>query len=148
MFTSGSARCISRQNVVFLSGTYEKKYYRASALLNSRLIAQTRCVQHTQLLAHYQICGIWTFSFPTLIPLISGFQKLSFSMTTSRNALPLLFILTNTSRGPQQLRNKGLVSHYCDVEGVSDDDFKRPDGTCRILHATEGAATVFSSVSL
>ena len=50
-------------------------------------------------------------------------------------------------RLPNSLRSKGLVMHY--HGGMSKkyltlvyDDFKKPDGVCRILHATEGASTV------
>ena len=48
---------------------------------------------------------------------------------------------------PKPLRSKGLVKHY--HGGMSKeyltlvyDDFQKPDGACRILHATEGASTV------
>jgi len=46
---------------------------------------------------------------------------------------------------------KGLVKHYHSVMSkkfLTDtfDDFRRPDGKCRILHATEGAATVRSAL--
>ena len=50
-------------------------------------------------------------------------------------------------RLPKPLHSKGLTTHY--HGGMSKryltlvyDDFKRPDGACRILHATEGASTV------
>lgn len=53
-------------------------------------------------------------------------------------------------RLPKSLRSKGLVKHY--HGGMSKeyltlvyDDFQRPDGACRILHATEGASTVILS---
>ena len=55
-------------------------------------------------------------------------------------------------RLPKPLRNKGLVQYY--HGGMSQgyltlvyDDFKKEDGICRILHATEGASTVISSFS-
>ena len=50
-------------------------------------------------------------------------------------------------RLPQPLHSKGLVKHY--HSGMSKeyltlvyDDFKQPDGACKILHATEEASTV------
>jgi superfamily II DNA helicase RecQ len=53
-------------------------------------------------------------------------------------------------RLPKSLRSKGLVQHY--HGGMSKkyltlvyDDFQKPDGACRILHATEGASTVILS---
>jgi len=57
-------------------------------------------------------------------------------------------------RLPQPLRSKGLVKHY--HGGMSTeyltmvyDDFRRLDGECRILHATEGASmVVFPSFSV
>jgi superfamily II DNA helicase RecQ len=50
-------------------------------------------------------------------------------------------------RLPQPLRSKGLIKHYHGIMSkefltLVYDDFKQPDGTCRILHATEGASTV------
>jgi len=94
------------KNVIFqaLSGTQPEKKIIEHLLFDEKkkfcsikLIAQTRCMRHTQSLAHYRISGIWTLSFPILIPQISGSRKLSFSITTLMNALPLLFILTNAS---------------------------------------------------
>ena len=50
-------------------------------------------------------------------------------------------------RLPGPLRNKGVATHY--HGGMSKqyltrvyDDFSKSDGTCKILHATEGASTV------
>lgn len=48
---------------------------------------------------------------------------------------------------PQSLRNCGLVKHYhsnMSPEYLQQtfEDFSAPDGACRILHATAGAATV------
>jgi len=50
-------------------------------------------------------------------------------------------------RLPQPLRNKGLIKHYHGIMSkeyltLVYDDFRQPDGACRILHATEGASTV------
>lgn len=51
-------------------------------------------------------------------------------------------------RLPEHLRNKGTIKHYhgrMSKEYLTDtfDDFSKPDGNCRILHAMEGASTVF-----
>jgi len=48
---------------------------------------------------------------------------------------------------PEHLRRKGLVKHYHSKMSKRYltkvyEDFSKPDGTCRILHATEGASTV------
>ena len=55
-------------------------------------------------------------------------------------------------RLPKSLQDKGIVQHY--HGGMSKeyltivyDDFKKPDGVCRILHATEGASTACSFFS-
>lgn len=50
-------------------------------------------------------------------------------------------------RLPQSLQGEGLVKHFHDVMSKTYltlvyNDFKQPDGTCRILHVTEEALTV------
>lgn len=51
---------------------------------------------------------------------------------------------------PMSLQDKGIVRHYHgemskDYLTKVYDDFKKVDGVCRILHATEGASTACSS---
>jgi hypothetical protein len=50
-------------------------------------------------------------------------------------------------RLPEELQRKDLVAHYHggmskEYLTLTYDDFKDPEGKCRILHATEGASTV------
>jgi hypothetical protein len=56
-------------------------------------------------------------------------------------------------RLPEHLQNRGVVKHYHELMSkeyltVTYDDFSKPDGMCRILHATEGASTVMIHFAL
>lgn len=61
--------------------------------------------------------------------------------------------LYNDRRLPKQLWDKGIVRHYhgCmskEYLTAVYDDFSKPDATCRILHATEGASTARTSYAV
>lgn len=57
------------------------------------------------------------------------------------------------SRLPSCLQNPGLIKHYhsdmlAEYLQQTFEDFSQPDGVCRILHATAGAANVGFNIKL
>ena len=83
-----------------------------------------------------------TFHPPMVLPKTLVFHDLKQDAT---DAVALI-----NSRLPRSLQNQGIVKHYHSNMSLQYlqqmfKDFSQPDGTCRILHATVGTATVRNS---
>ena len=146
------------KNVVFqaLSGTQPeqiKKRIKENLLFNDETLSSIKLSSNRPNMA---------YATHPIVGMLSDFRNLDFLVP---DPYPVEFRLPKTlvfhdnldqctaaavylnDRLPQPLRSKGLIKHYHGIMSkefltLVYDDFKQPDGACRILHATEGASTV------